>query len=185
MYATSGAVPAASAVVTFGRRSPVEVPPELACTTMCGCEALKELASCCITLSRGGVCACHHWIVTVPVGLLPEGGAELDPDDPPHAAIARVNAAIPASAIRFIQSPCFVSLAAAGQPLMAPVIACTNRRWPMRNTSSTGTVVKTVPAITCDQWVTCSPWNVVRPTCTVYVRVDVIAISGQNRSFHA
>ena len=29
----------------------------------------------------------------------------------------------------------------------------------MRNTSSTGTVVKTVPAMTCDQWVTCSPWN--------------------------
>ena len=101
MYATSGAVPAASAVVTFGRRSQEEVPPQLACTTMCGCEALKELASCCITLSRGGVCACHHWIVTVPVGL-PEGGAELDPDDPPQAAIARVNAAIPASAIRFI-----------------------------------------------------------------------------------
>jgi hypothetical protein len=40
--------------------------------------------------------------VTVPVGLPPEGGAELDPDDPPHAAITRVNAAIPASAIRFI-----------------------------------------------------------------------------------
>src|SRR5215471_9275265 len=102
MYATSGAVPAASAVVTFGRRSPVEVPPELACTTMCGCEALKELASCCITLSVGGVCACHHWIVTVPVGLVPEAGAEFDPDDPPHAAAVRVNAAIPASAIRFI-----------------------------------------------------------------------------------
>src|SRR5205823_2972045 len=76
------------------------------------------------------------------------------------------------------------ALAAAGHPLTAPVIACTNRRWPMRNTSSTGTVVKTVPAITCDQWVMCSPWNVVRPTCTVNVRLDVIAISGQNRSFH-
>jgi hypothetical protein len=69
---------------------------------MCGCEALKLLASCCITLSVGGVWACHHWIVTVPVGLLPEVGVELDPDDPPHAATARVNAAIPASAIRFI-----------------------------------------------------------------------------------
>src|SRR5690348_2238721 len=102
MYATSGAVPAASAVVTFGSRSPVEVPPELACTTMCGCEALKLLASCCITLSVGGVCACHHWIVTVPVGLVPEVGAEFGADDPPHAAIARVNAAVPASAIRFI-----------------------------------------------------------------------------------
>ncbi|HYA52713.1 MAG TPA: hypothetical protein VEG33_16255, partial [Streptosporangiaceae bacterium] len=40
--------------------------------------------------------------MTVPVGLVPEVGAELDPDDPPHAAIARVNAAIAASAIRFI-----------------------------------------------------------------------------------
>jgi hypothetical protein len=69
---------------------------------MCGCEALKELTSCCITLSVGGVWACQNWIVTVPVGLLPEGGAELDPDDPPQAATARVNAAIPASTIRFI-----------------------------------------------------------------------------------
>src|SRR5256886_15458692 len=108
MYATSGAVPAARAVVTFGRRSPVAVPPELACTTMCGCEALKELTSPCITLSVGGVWACQNWIVTVPVGLLPEG-AELDPDDPPHAATARVNAAIPASAIRFILVSLFVS----------------------------------------------------------------------------
>jgi hypothetical protein len=46
--------------------------------------------------------ACQNWIVTVPVGLLPEGGAELDPEDPPQAATVRVNAAIPASAIRFI-----------------------------------------------------------------------------------
>src|SRR5215475_13925788 len=102
MYATSGAVPAASAVVTFGSRSPVAVPPELACTTMCGCEALKELTSCCITLSVGGVCACQNWIVTVPVGLVPGVGAEFGPADPPHAAIARVNAAVPASAIRFM-----------------------------------------------------------------------------------
>jgi hypothetical protein len=121
-------------------------------------------------LSVGGVCACHHWIVTVPVGLAPDGWAELDPDDPPHAASARVNAAIPASAVRFIVVSLFSSaLAAAGHPLTAPVIAWTNRRWPMRNTSNTGTVVKTVPAMTCDQWVTCSPWNVVRPTCTVNV----------------
>src|SRR5262250_2876412 len=98
MYATSGAVPAASAVVTFASRSPVAVPPELACTTMCGCEALKELASCCITLSVGGVCACHHWIVTVPVGLVPGVGAGVDSGDAPHAAIARDTAAIPASA---------------------------------------------------------------------------------------
>src|SRR5215471_14256668 len=107
MYATSGAVPAASAVVTFGRRSPVEVPPELACTTMFGCEALKELTICCITFASMSVWACQNWIVTFPVGLLPEGGVELDPDDPPQAATARVNAAIPASAIRFIWSPCF------------------------------------------------------------------------------
>src|SRR5690348_11974050 len=98
MYATSGAVPAASAVVTFGRRSPVDVPPVLACTTMCGCEALKELASCCITLSRGGVWACHHWIVTVPFELVPEE----DEPDPEHPASNRANAAIPASTIRFI-----------------------------------------------------------------------------------
>src|SRR6266480_5896762 len=109
MYATSGAVPAASAVVTLGRRSPVEVPPELACTTMCGCEALKELVSCCITFPSMSVWACQNWIVTVPVGLLPDGGAELDPDDPPHAATARVNAATPASAIRFIVVSLFVS----------------------------------------------------------------------------
>src|SRR5215510_6665000 len=184
MYATSGAVPAARAVVTFGRRSPVDVPPELACTTMCGCEALKESTSCCMTLSVGGVWACQNWSVTVPVGLLPEGGA--DPDDPPHAAAARANAAIPASAIRFIVGLLISSARpGVGHPLTAPVIACTNRRWPMRNTSSTGTVVKTVPAIICDQWVTRSPWNVVRPTCTVNVWLDVIAISGQNRSFHA
>src|SRR6266436_3201508 len=96
MYAMSGAVPAAIAVVTLGRRSPVEVPPELACTMMCGCEALKELTSCCITLSVGGVCACQNWIVTVP-----EGVVGLDPE---HPASARVNAAIPASAIRFISA---------------------------------------------------------------------------------
>src|SRR6266496_4387444 len=183
MYATSGAVPAAIAVVTFGRRSPVDVPPELACTTMFGCEALNLSTSCCITLSVESVWACQNWIVTVPVGLAPEGGAE--PDDPPHAASARVNAAIPASAVRFISVSFLSALAAAGHPLTAPVIACTNRRWPMRNTSSTGTVVKTVPAMIRDQWVTCSPWNVVRPTCTVNVRLDVIAISGQKRSFHA
>jgi hypothetical protein len=83
---------------------------------MCGCEALKELTSPCITLSVGGVWACQNWSVTVPVGLPPEGGAELDPDDPPHAAIARVNAATPASAIRFI----LVSLLR--QPWPLPVI---------------------------------------------------------------
>src|SRR5215510_3618022 len=183
MYATSGAVSAAIAVVTFGRRSPVEVLPELACTAMCGCEALKELTSCCITFASMSVCACQNWIVTVPVGLAPEGGDELDPE---HPASTTAKAAIPASAVRFILALLVSSdLAAVGHPLTAPVIACTNRRWPMRNTSSTGTVVKTVPAMTCDQWVTCSPWNVVRPTCTVNVRLDVIAISGQNRSFHA
>src|SRR5258708_11510989 len=103
MYATSGAVPAAVAVVTFGRRSPVEVPPELACTTMCGCEELKALTSFSITCCVGGVCACQNWIVTVPVGLVPE----LDPDDPEHPGSARVNAAIPASAIRFISASLF------------------------------------------------------------------------------
>src|SRR5215472_15656619 len=97
MYATSGAVPAAIAVVTFGRRSPVEVPPELACTTMCGCEALNALTSRCITCSVGGVCACQNWIVTVPDWLFPD---ELP--DPEHAASASVNAAIPASTVRFI-----------------------------------------------------------------------------------
>ncbi|HEY1347437.1 MAG TPA: hypothetical protein VGF54_20810, partial [Streptosporangiaceae bacterium] len=60
--------------------------------------------------------------MTVPVGLLPEVGVELDPDDPPHAAIARVNAAIPASAIRFILVSLLSSaLAVAGHPLTAPV----------------------------------------------------------------
>src|SRR5215510_4120093 len=115
MYAMSGAAPAAIAVVTFGRRSPVDVPPELASTTMFGCEALKLLTSCCITLSVGSVWACQNWIVTFPVGLLPEGGAELDPDDP-HAAAARVNAAIHTSAIRFMLVSLF------RQPWPPPVI---------------------------------------------------------------
>src|SRR5215475_81610 len=124
MYATSGAVPAAIAVVTFGRRSPVEVPPELACTTMCGCEALKELTSRCITCCVGGVCACQNWIVTFPAERVPV----LDPDDPEHPASTRVNAAIPASAIRFISASLLVSAGRCGHPLTAPVIACTNRR---------------------------------------------------------
>src|SRR5215470_554817 len=94
----SGAVPAAIAVVTFGRRSPVEVPPELACTTIFGCEALKELTRRCITCDVGGVCACQNWMVTVPVGL-PEGEAGLDPE---HPATTTARAAIPARAVRFI-----------------------------------------------------------------------------------
>ena len=72
MYATSGAVPAASAVVTFGRRSPVEVPPELACTTMFGCVALKVVARLLITVVVGGVCAVQNWSVTFPEELAPE-----------------------------------------------------------------------------------------------------------------
>src|SRR5215475_12096001 len=116
MYATSGAVPAARAVVTFGRRSPVDVPPELACTAMCGCEALKLLTSCCITLSVGSVWACQNSIVTVPVGVGAEEAAEVGPDDPPHADSAMVNAAIPASAVRFISASLFC------QPWPLPVI---------------------------------------------------------------
>src|SRR5215475_2367100 len=95
----SGAVPAAIAVVTFGRRSPVEVPPELACTTMFGCEALKELTRRCITCDVGGVCACQNLIVTFPVGLDPDGGVGLDPE---HPATTTARAATPASAVRFI-----------------------------------------------------------------------------------
>src|SRR5262250_1104238 len=124
MYAMSGAVPAAIAVVTFGRRSPLEVPPELACTTTCGCEALKELTSCCITCCVGGVCACQNWIVTFPFEL----GPELDPDE--HPASARVNAAIPAIAIRFISAslfrqPCryWSSLDGPGDRLYEPALA--------------------------------------------------------------
>src|SRR6478752_6261772 len=98
MYATSGAVPAAIAVVTFGRRSPVEVPPELACTTMFGCVALKVLTRLFITVVVGGVCAVQNWSVTFPDELVPEE-LELDPE---HAASTRVKAAIPASTIRFI-----------------------------------------------------------------------------------
>src|SRR5689334_10864436 len=96
MYATSGAVPAAIAVVTFGSRSPVEVPPELACTTMFLCVALKVLTRLFITVVVGGVCAVQNWSVTFPFEL-PED--ELDPE---HAASNRANAAIPASTIRFI-----------------------------------------------------------------------------------
>src|SRR5712692_34832 len=124
MYATSGAVPAAIAVVTFGRRSPVDVPPEFACTTMCGCEALKELTIRCITVSSMPDCAVQNWIVTVP-DLFPEGG-ELDPE---HPASTTVNAAIPATVVRFILALLVSSaVAAVSHPLTAPVIACTNRR---------------------------------------------------------
>src|SRR6185312_9581889 len=98
MYATSGAVPAAIAVVTFGRRSPVEVPPLLACTTMFGCVALKVLTRLFITVVVGGVCAVQNWSVTFPEELLPE---ELGLD-PEQAASTRVKAAIPASTIRCI-----------------------------------------------------------------------------------
>src|SRR6516165_10722615 len=98
MYAMSGAVPAASAVVTFGRRSPVEVPPELACTTMFGCVALKALARLFITVVVGGVCAVQNWSVTFPFELAPEG---VEPD-PEHAASNRASTAIPASTTRFI-----------------------------------------------------------------------------------
>src|SRR5690242_14640964 len=99
MYAMSGAVPAAIAVVTLGRRSPVEVPPELACTTMFLCVALKVLTRLLITVVVGGVCAVQNCSVTVPDELFPDG---LDPE---HAARARVNAAVAAvaaSAVRFI-----------------------------------------------------------------------------------
>src|SRR5262245_39073223 len=114
MYAMSGAVPAAIAVVTFGSRSPVEGPPEPACTTMRGCEALKVLTSCCITCCVGGVCACQNWIVTFPFEL----GPELDPDE--HPASARLNAAIPASAIRFISASLFVSAGRCWSSLHSP-----------------------------------------------------------------
>src|SRR5215472_8475673 len=99
MYAMSGAVPAAIAVVTFGSRSPVDVPPELACTTMFLCVALKAAASLLITCDVGGVCAVQNWSVIFPDELFPE-----EPD-PEHAARARVNAAVAAvatSAVRFM-----------------------------------------------------------------------------------
>src|ERR1700757_515567 len=97
MYATSGAVPAAIAVVTLARRSPVEVPPELACTTMFLCVALNCLARLFITVDVGGVWAVQNCSVTFPLELGPED--EVDPD---HAPSNRANAAIPASPIRFI-----------------------------------------------------------------------------------
>src|SRR5215467_552813 len=112
MYAMSGAVPAARAVVTFGRRSPVEVPPELACTTMFLCVALNSAASPFITCDVGGLCAVQNWSVTFPFELAPEG----DGLEPEHAASTRAEAAIPASAIRFI----LVSLFRQPRPL--PVI---------------------------------------------------------------
>src|SRR5215471_4584147 len=111
MYAMSGAVPAASAVVTFGRRSPVEVPPELAWTTMCGCVALKVLTRLLITCVVGGVCAVQNWSVTFPFGPVPE-----EEPDPEHAASTRANTAIPASNIRFIVVSLF------RQPWPPPVI---------------------------------------------------------------
>src|SRR5215470_1065670 len=112
MYAMSGAVPAAIAVVTFGRRSPVEVPPELACTTIFGCVALKAAARLFITVVVGGVWAVQNWSVTFPFELVPEE----DEPDPEHAASTRVRAAIPASTIRFILVSLF------RQPRSPPVI---------------------------------------------------------------
>src|SRR5215469_14955057 len=109
MYAMSGAVPAAIAVVTFGRRSPVEVPPELACTTMFLCVALNSAASPFITCDVGGLCAVQNWRVTFPFELAPEEDG-LDE----HAASTRVTAAIPASTIRFI----LVSLFRQPRPLL-------------------------------------------------------------------
>src|SRR5215469_1498347 len=97
MYATSGAVPAARAVVTFGRRSPLDVPPEFSCTTIFGCEALNLFTSRCMTCSSIPDCAVQNWIVTFPE-LFPEELPELDE----HPATTTVNAAIPASAVRFI-----------------------------------------------------------------------------------
>jgi len=63
---------------------------------MFGCEALNAATSCCITFPAIWVCACQNWIVTLPV----EDGP--GPDDPAQPVTARVNAAIPASAVRFI-----------------------------------------------------------------------------------
>src|SRR5215467_10161889 len=96
MYATSGAVPAARAVVTFGRRSPLDVPPEFSCTTIFGCEALNLFTSRCMTCSSIPDCAVQNWIVTFPE-LFPEELPELE-----HPATTTANAAIPASAVRFI-----------------------------------------------------------------------------------
>src|SRR6516164_615434 len=111
MYAMSGAVPAAIAVVTFGSRSPVEVPPELACTTMFLCVALNSAARLLITVVVGGVWAVQNWSVTFPLELVPED--ELDPE---HAASNRASTAIPASTTRFILVSLF------RQPWPLPVI---------------------------------------------------------------
>jgi hypothetical protein len=90
---------------------------------MFGCEALNLVTSCCITFASIWVCACQNWIVTLPV----EAG--LGAEDPAQPATARVNAAIPASAVRFIPaSSSRQPLAAADDPLTASVIACTNPR---------------------------------------------------------
>src|SRR3954471_14445584 len=52
-----------------------------------------------------------------------------------------------------------------------------------RKASSTGSTVMTLPAITAAQFVWCWPWNVVRPSCSVYTVSWLTAISGQVRSF--
>src|SRR5437899_2602008 len=125
----SGYVPAAIAVVTFGRRSPVEVPPELACTTMFGWDALNASTSFCIVFAAVSVCACQNWMVTVPVGVAPEGDElELEPGDPVHAVSTRARTETPARTVRFMSPPLLVfPWPLSGQPLTAPVIACTNR----------------------------------------------------------
>jgi hypothetical protein len=96
--------------VTFGSRSPVEVPPELACTTMFLCVALNSAARLFITVVVGGVWAVQNCSVTFPLELVP------DEFDPEHAASNRANTAIAASTIRFILVSLF------RQPWPLPVI---------------------------------------------------------------
>src|SRR5262249_2735583 len=101
--------------VTFGRRSPDDVPPEFSCTTICECEALNAFTSRCMTCSSIPDCAVQNWIVTFPE-LFPEELPELE-----HPATTTANAAIPASAVRLILALLVSSaMAALGSSLHGP-----------------------------------------------------------------
>src|SRR5438132_541644 len=120
------------AVDVLGRVRQVlrDVPPELAGTPMFGWDALYVSTSVCIFCAAVSVCACQKWMVTGPVGVAPEGDEfELEPGDLVHAVSTRARTETPARTVRFMSPPLLVfPWPLSGQPLTAPVIACTNRR---------------------------------------------------------
>src|SRR5437870_3712370 len=88
---------------------------------MFGWDALNASTSFCIVFAAVSVCACQNWMVTVPVGVAPDGdGLVLELDDPVHAVTTRANTETPASNVRFISTSSSRSLAALWSPLDGP-----------------------------------------------------------------